>query len=71
MEVIGLIDRIDDLILRGMTVPLTNQVRVERREVEEALSALRRALADEVAPVAPADRRQRARELLEPIGSTS
>jgi cell division septum initiation protein DivIVA len=48
MDVLVLIDKLDDVIQQARTVPLTDQVRVEREEVWEILDQMRATIPEEI-----------------------
>jgi hypothetical protein len=48
MDVLVLIDKLDDLAHNAKAVPLTDQVRVERREVQDIVAEIRAAIREDL-----------------------
>ena len=48
MDVLVLIDRLDDLLHNAKTVPLTDQVRIDREEIYDILDQMRATIPEEV-----------------------
>jgi hypothetical protein len=48
MDVLDLVDKLDDLVHNAKTVPLTDQVRIDREEVYEILDQMRAAIPEEI-----------------------
>ena len=53
MNVLELIDQLDDLVHRGRPVPLRNQVRVDRDEINAILDRLRATLPEAIKTGSP------------------
>jgi hypothetical protein len=49
MDALRIIDQLDELLHNAKSVPLTNQVRVDRDEVYDLLDQLRATLPEEIA----------------------
>jgi hypothetical protein len=48
MDVMRLIDRLDDLVHNAKTIPLTDQVRINREELYDIVDQIRAALPEEL-----------------------
>ena len=53
MDVLVLIDKLDDLVHNAKSVPMTDQVRIEREEIYDLLDQMRATIPEEIkqAPV--------------------
>jgi hypothetical protein len=47
VDVLVLIDRLDDLVHNAKIVPLTNQVRIDRDEIQDLIDELRATIPEE------------------------
>src|SRR5438093_12266334 len=48
MDVLGLIDKLDDLVHNAKAVPLTDQVRIDREEIYDILDQMRATITEEI-----------------------
>src|ERR1035437_6506170 len=48
MDVLGLIDKLDDLVHNAKPVPLTDQVRVDKEEIYDILDQMRATIPEEI-----------------------
>ena len=48
MDVLVLIDKLDDLVLNARGVPMSNQVRLDRDEIEDIISHMRSTIPEEI-----------------------
>ena len=48
MDVLVLIDKLDELVLNARGVPMTNQVRLDRDEIEDIISHMRATIPEEI-----------------------
>src|SRR5437763_17209871 len=48
MDVLVLIDKLDDLVHQAKAVPLTDQVRIDREEIDDILDQMRASIPEEI-----------------------